>query len=99
MQWKADGKKAVLKTWKQDFKIAIFQESKKTNGMEWLKENSLSIGKENSLQRKQAVFVEWMKTKKQERKQAVFAERKQSFQLSSFQHGTKENYPAYCMDG
>ena len=60
--------------WKQDFKIAIFQESKKANRMEWLKENSHSIGKANSLQRKQAAFVEWMKTKKQERKQSGFAE-------------------------
>ena len=91
MYRQADGKKAVLKTWKQDFKIAIFQESRKANRMGWLKANSL--------QRKQAVFVEWMKTKKQERKQAVFAERKQSFRLSGFQHGTKENYPSICADG
>ena len=34
-----------------------------------------------------------------ERKQAVFAERKQSFRLSGFPHGTKENHPSICTDG
>ena len=61
--------------WKLENKIAFLQESRKANRMEWLKENSHSIGKVNCLQRKQAAFVEWMKTKKQESKQAVFAER------------------------
>lgn len=33
------------------------------------------------------------------KKQAVFVERKQSFRLSGFQHGTKENCPSICTDG
>ena len=68
-----------LKARFQDCNLSRKQENK----LDGMNGNSHSIGKENSLQRKQAVF----------------AERKQSFQLSSFQHGTKENHPPICTDG
>lgn len=55
-----------------------------------------------NLSRKQENKLDGMNERKQSfnrERQAVFAERKQSFQLSSFQHGTKENHPPICTDG
>ena len=76
-----------LKTRFQDCNLSRKQESK-PDGMI---ERKQSAKKTNCLC--------GMNENKEARKQAVFAERKQSFRLSGFQHGMKENHPLICTDG
>lgn len=68
-----------LKTRFQDCNLSGEQENK-PDGM--IEKNSLSIGKENGLQRKQSVFAERWKEKKQTRTQESKIIRQKYFRLS-----------------
>lgn len=77
----------ILKTRFQDCNLSRKQE-RKPDGMI---ERKQSFNRESKLSAKKASCLC--------RKVARNKERKKSFSLSEFQHGTKENHPSICTDG
>ena len=78
-----------LKTRFQDCNLSRKQESK-PDGMI---ERKLSFNRESKLSAKEN------KLSLQKDNEETRKEKKKSFRLSSFQHGTKENHPSICTDG